>query len=145
MKTFSQKPTEVTRNWTLIDATGVPLGRLSTEVARRLTGKHKPTYTAHTDGGDFIVIINADSVVLTGNKELAKTYYRHSGYPGNLKERSAEDQRRRDSTKLITDAVKGMLPKNKLQTGRLERLKVYGGAEHKHAPQQPVELKIGKA
>ena len=142
MKTFSQKPADVTRTWYVVDATGVPLGRLATEVSRRLVGKHKVTYTPHTDGGDYIVVVNSDKVVLTGAKEDSKTYYRHSGYIGNLKERTAAEQRELDSRKLITDAVKGMLPKNKLSNGRLDRLKVYKDADHTHAPQQPKEMTI---
>lgn len=141
-KTFSQKTAEVTRTWYVVDAAKIPLGRLSTEVARVLQGKHKPTYTPHTDGGDYVIVVNSDSTVLTGNKELTKTYYRHSGHPGNLKERTAEEQRVKDSRKLVSDSVKGMLPKNKLQDGRLERLKVYTGAEHTHEAQKPVELKM---
>ena len=143
MKTYSQKPADVTRTWYVVDASNVPLGRLSTEVAKLLMGKHKPTYTPHTDGGDYVVIINSDNVALTGNKETEKTYYRHSGYIGNLRERTAEEQRALDSTKIIRDAVKGMMPKNKLAAGKLERLKVFTGAEHTHTAQQPVERKIG--
>ena len=142
MKTFSQKPADVTRTWYVVDATDIPLGRLSTEVSRRLIGKHKPTYTPHTDGGDYIVVINSDKVALTGAKEDSKVYYRHSGYIGNLKERTAAEQRELDSRKLISDAVKGMLPKNKLSNGRLERLKIYKDAEHTHAPQHPKEMTI---
>ena len=144
MKTYSQKASEVTRSWHLIDASLVPVGRLSTVVSKLLTGKHKPTYTPHMDGGDFVVIINAKDVALTGNKEDEKTYYRHSGYPGNLRERTAREQRDRDATKLIAASVKGMLPKNKLAAGRLERLKIYEGQEHKHDAQKPVSMELGK-
>lgn len=143
-KTFSQKPADVTRDWYVIDAAEVPLGRLSTQVATMLQGKQKPTFTPHTDAGDFIVIINADQVKLTGQKETDKVYYRHSGYIGNLRERTAKEQRERNSTKLIVDSIKGMLPKNKLVDARLDRLKVYGGPEHKHDAQKPKTLKIGK-
>ena len=142
MKTYSQKPADVTRAWYVVDATDVPLGRLSTEVSRLLVGKHKPTYTPHTDGGDYIIVINSDKVALTGAKETDKTYYRHSGYIGNLRERTAAEQREKDSRKLISTAIKGMLPKNKLAAGRLERLKIYVDAEHTHAPQQPKEMTI---
>ncbi|MEM6997463.1 MAG: 50S ribosomal protein L13 [Patescibacteria group bacterium] len=142
-KTFSQKQADVTRSWYIIDASDIPLGRLSTEVATLLTGKKKPTYTPHTDGGDFVVIINADKVKLTGQKETDKVYYRHSGYIGNLRERTAKEQRERNSIKLIEKSVKGMLPKNKLTAGRLERLKVYTDAAHKHEAQKPQTLTIG--
>lgn len=143
MKTYSQKPADVTRNWHIIDAAQLPLGRLSTEVARLLTGKHKPTFTPHTDGGDFVVIVNAANVALTGGKETAKKYYRHSGYPGSIKEQTAEVVRNTNPERLIEKAVFGMLPKNKLRDARMERLKVYAGSEHKHTAQKPTEYKIG--
>lgn len=142
MKTYSQKPTEVTRKWVLVDATEAPLGRVATTIAKYLIGKYKPTYTAHIDGGDYVVVINADRLVVTGDKMEDKKYYRHSGFPGGIKERSLKEQIGIDSTKVIVDAVRGMLPKNKLVDERLKRLKVYTGSEHTHAPQQPVAVKV---
>ena len=143
-KTFSPKPADITRAWHLIDASKMPLGRLSTQVATLLTGKHKPTYSPHMDSGDFVVIINSDALVVTGNKEEDKIYYRHSGYPGGIKQRTLTEQRGIDSTKVIKTSIKGMLPKNKLQADRLLRLKVYPGAEHPHAGQQPKEFGVKK-
>lgn len=144
MKTFTQKPAEVTRKWVLVDASEASLGRVATTVAKYLIGKYKPTYTAHIDGGDFVVVINSDNLVATGDKMEDKKYYRHSGFPGGIKERSLKEQITKDSTKVIVDAVRGMLPKNKLVDGRLKRLKVYPTAEHTHAPQQPVAVKVEK-
>ncbi len=144
MKTYSQKPTEVTRKWVVVDATEATLGRVATTIAKYLIGKYKPTYTAHIDGGDFVVVINADNLVVTGDKMEDKKYYRHSGFPGGIKQRSLKEQIERDSSKVIIDAVRGMLPKNKLVDGRLKRLKVYGGPDHTHAPQQPVQVKVEK-
>lgn len=146
MKTFSAKPTDVVRAWYLLDASELPLGRLATEAAKLLTGKGKPQFTHHIDTGDYVVIINSDKLVVTGNKETAKMYYRHSGYPGGLKEASLRDLREKDSTQIIIKAVRGMLPVNKLRAGRLERLKVYTNDEHQHEAQKPVvkSLKEGK-
>ncbi len=144
MKTYSQKPAEVTRKWVLIDASQAPLGRVATTIAKYLIGKYKPTYTAHIDGGDYVVVINADKLVVTGNKLEDKKYYHHSGFPGGIKERTLQEQLNRDSTKVIYDAVRGMLPKNKLVDGRVQRLKVYPGAEHGHAAQAPVNVEVGK-
>lgn len=135
--TFVQKPAAVSRRWYLIDAAGQPLGRLATAAAGLLVGKHKPSYTPHVDGGDWVVVINAGQVRLSGSKEQAKTYYRHSGYIGNLRSRTAAQQRQRAPERLVESAVRGMLPKNKLQSPRLGRLKVYAGAEHPHQGQQP--------
>ena len=142
MKTYSAKPSDVTRKWYLIDASEVPLGRLATQVATYLSGKHKPMYTAHIDVGDYVVIINADQLVATGEKMKTKMYYRHSGYPGGLKERRLEEQMVVDSTAVITKAVRGMLPVNKLRDERLKRLKVYAGAEHAHEAQKPEKVSI---
>ncbi len=142
MKTYSAKPTEVTREWFILDATGVTLGRLATEVATRLMGKHKPMYTTHIDCGDTVVIINAAQVKITGNKLADKKYYRHSGYPGGIKETSLEEIMRTAPHKAIEYAVKGMLPKNRLQAERLKRLKVYATDEHPHEPQQPTKMEI---
>ncbi len=142
MKTYSAKPTEVTRSWHLIDAEGQTLGRLATVVAKLLMGKHKPQYTAHIDCGDNVVVINAANISVTGNKLEDKRYYRHSGYPGGIKEISLADQMTKDPTKVITMAVKGMLPKNRLTDDRMSRLKVYATAEHPHAPQAPKALTL---
>jgi large subunit ribosomal protein L13 len=137
MKTYSAKPTEVVRKWHLIDASTVPLGRLASEVAVLLSGKHKPMYTSHIDCGDWVVVVNARELVVTGTKEGDKKYYHHSQYPGGLRERTLAEQRAKDPTKVITEAVRGMLPANKLRPERLKRLKVYPGSEHKHEAQQP--------
>ncbi len=142
LKTYSAKPTEVTRNWYVVDAAGQTLGRLATQVATKLTGKDKPMYTSHIDCGDFVVVINSDKLVVTGNKLVDKKYYRHTGYPGGIKEISLEAQMAKDSTQVIEHAVSGMLPKNKLRDERLKRLKVYATDRHPHAPQQPKELKL---
>ncbi len=141
-KTYSQKTADVTRKWILIDASKAPLGRTAVVVAKYLTGKYKPTYTPHIDGGDYVVVINAANTVVTGGKEEAKTYYRHSGYPGSLKSLSLSQVRQKNPAKLIEEAVKGMVPKNKLSSLRMARLKVFPGAEHTHAPQKPVEVKV---
>lgn len=141
-KTFSLKASEVAHKWVIVDAASAPLGRVASFVATRLTGKYKPTFTPHMDDGDYVVVINADQLVVTGNKEEAKTYYRHSGYPGALKERTLKEVRELDSTAAITAAVKGMIPKNKLAADRLARLRVFAGSEHPHDPQQPVKLEV---
>jgi len=140
LKTYSQKPAEVTRKWVLVDAAAAPLGRTATTIAKYLIGKYKPTYTAHVDGGDYVVVINANKLVVTGDKETAKTYYRHSGFPGGIKSATLAEVREKDATKAIHAAVKGMIPKNKLSEGRLQRLKVYKGEEHAHAAQQPKKV-----
>jgi large subunit ribosomal protein L13 len=140
--TYSAKPKDVKRQWYLVDASSAPLGRLATEVARRLQGKHKPGYTAHIDVGDNVVVINAAKLKVTGNKKSQKTYYRHSQYPGGLSETTLEEQLKKDARKVIVSAVKGMLPKNKLQEPRLLRLRVYTDAEHEQTAQQPQELEI---
>ncbi len=142
MKTYSQRPVEVARKWYVVDAKDVVLGRLSTVVAKYLMGKHKASYTPHIDGGDHIIVINADKVKTTGNKLAAKTYYRHSGYPGGIKSRTLSEQLDKDSTQVIISSVRGMLPSNKLRDGRMLRLKVFPGAEHTHEAQQPEELKL---
>lgn len=144
MKTFVQKPSEVTRKWVLVDASEGTLGRVATTIAKYLIGKYKPTYTAHVDGGDFVVVTNAARVQVTGDKLTDKKYYRHSGFPGGIKERTLQEQLDRDATKVIVDAVAGMLPKNKLVDGRLKRLKVYADDAHTHAPQQPVKVEVEK-
>ena len=142
-KTYSQKPVEVERRWVLIDAETAPtLGRLATEIATYLTGKNKVTYTPHTDGGDYVVVINAEKVKVTGNKEEDKMYYRHSGFPGGLKEASLKEVRVKDASMIIEKAVKGMLPKNKLQEERMQRLRVYNGSEHNHVAQKPEKVEV---
>ncbi|MBW3538378.1 50S ribosomal protein L13 [Candidatus Parcubacteria bacterium] len=142
MKTYSARPAEVTRDWYLVDAKGATLGRLATQIATYLQGKHKPMYTAHIDCGDQVVVINAAHVKVTGNKLADKKYYRHSGYPGGIKEISLDDLLRRDPARVIQNAVKGMLPKNRLNADRLTRLKVYATDEHPHEAQSPRRLEI---
>ncbi|MFI3245740.1 MAG: 50S ribosomal protein L13 [Ferrimonas sp.] len=142
MKTFSAKPESVQRDWFIVDAEGKTLGRLATEVASRLRGKHKPEYTPHVDTGDYIVIINAEKITVTGNKFNDKMYYRHSGYPGGIKEINFADLQARKPEMIIEKAVKGMLPKGPLGRAMFRKLKVYAGAEHKHAAQQPQVLDI---
>lgn len=141
-RTFSQKPADVTRAWHIVDAKGKTLGRMATVIATYLSGKHKPTYTSHVDGGDYVVVINAAEVALTGRKEDQKRYWRHSGYPGGIKSRTVAEQRVLKPEFIIEHAVKGMLPKNKLAVGMLARLRVFAGAEHDHTPQQPKELGV---
>ncbi len=142
MKTYSAKPSEVTRTWFLVDASEAPLGRVATEIAQHLIGKKKPMFTQHIDCGDHVIVINADKLVVTGNKLQDKKYYRHSQYPGSLKTTTLQEQIDKDSTAVIVAAVRGMLPKNKLITERLKRLKVYAGNEHNHAAQQPKKVSV---
>ena len=142
MKTYSPKASEIDRSWFVVDAAGIPLGRLSTTVARILRGKHKPTYATHMDMGDFVVVINAEQAVLTGRKEQQKIYYRHSGMPGQLKQETASRLRARKPERMVELAVKGMLPKNSLGRQQLRKLKVYAGSEHQHTAQQPQPLEI---
>lgn len=141
-KTYQAKPQEITSDWYVVDATDVILGRLSTMIARKLMGKDKPAFSPHVLTGDTIIVINAEKVAVTGNKLLDKKYYRHSGYPGGIKEINLQDQLEKNPTLVIKSAVKGMLPKNKLAAHMLSRLHIYAGAEHPHAPQQPKELKV---
>ncbi|HOR23341.1 50S ribosomal protein L13 [Candidatus Saccharibacteria bacterium] len=140
MKTFSAKPSDVVREWYIIDASEKPLGRLSTQIARLLMGKHKPLYTAHIDCGDSVVVINSDKMIVTGNKLQSKKYYRHSHYPGGLKSATLEEMMAKDSTEIIKLAVKGMLPKNKLLKERLKRLRVFKDAVHNHEAQKPKKV-----
>lgn len=142
MKTFSQKPTEVQRRWILIDAAEAPLGRVATQIATYLTGKYKPSYTPHTDGGDYVIVINADKAVVTGNKETAKTYYHHTGFPGGIKDARLEEVREKFPERIIENAVRGMLPKNKLQAERMKRLRVFAGSEHAHVAQNPEKVEV---
>ncbi|MBO8136851.1 MAG: 50S ribosomal protein L13 [Desulfotomaculum sp.] len=135
--TYMAKPKEVERKWYVIDAEGKPLGRLAAEVARILRGKHKPTYTPHVDTGDHVIVLNAEKVVLTGNKLRQKMYYRHSGYPGGLKQMTYEHFLQKSPEKVVEKAVKGMLPKNSLGRKMFKKLKVYRGAEHPHQAQKP--------
>ncbi len=134
-KTYTQKTSEVTREWHLVDAKGKVLGRLATDIARKLVGKNKKEYTPHIDGGDYVVVINAREVAVTGNKEQDKMYYTHSNFPGGLKSKNLAKQRVLFPERIIEQAVKNMLPKNKLQDQRMTRLKVYAGSEHKHTSQ----------
>ena len=142
MKTFSAKPAEVKRDWYLVDATDKTLGRLSTEIARRLRGKHKAEYTPHVDTGDYIVVINAEKVRVTGNKMKDKMYHHHTGYIGNLKTISLEKLLQKAPNRVIETAVKGMLPKNPLGRAMFKKLKVFAGPEHAHAAQQPKALEV---
>jgi len=142
MKTFSAKPESVTRDWFVIDAEGKTLGRLATEIARRLRGKHKAEYTPHVDTGDYIIVVNAEKVQVTGNKASGKMYYSHTGYPGGIREISFEKLQARKPAMIIEKAVKGMLPKNPLGRAMFRKLKVYAGADHGHAAQQPQVLEI---
>jgi large subunit ribosomal protein L13 len=139
-RTYSPKLAEIEHQWFVVDAAGVPLGRLSTLVAQRLMGKHKPTWAPHIDVGDFIIVVNAEKTVLTGRKEEQKMYHRHTGYPGGLKSATAGEVRQRRPTKLVEEAVRGMLPKSKLGRQLARKLKVYAGPEHPHQAQQPMPL-----
>ena len=142
MKTFSAKPLEIKRGWYLVDANGKVLGRLASEIARRLRGKHKPEYTPNVDTGDYIVVINADKLRVTGNKTEAKIYYRHSGYPSGIYSTNFAKLHARFPRRVLEKAVKGMLPKGRLGYAMLRKLKVYSGASHPHTPQQPQKLDI---
>ncbi len=141
-KTYSPKIAEIDRQWFVVDASGQTLGRLAARVASTLRGKHKPTYTPHMDTGDFVVVVNADKVVLTGRKEDQKTYYRHSGRPGSLQQETARQLRSRRPIKLVENAVKGMLPKNRLGRRLYTKLKVYAGPDHPHQSQKPAVLEL---
>lgn len=145
MKTYSAKPADVTRKWYVLDAAEAPLGRIATVAARLLIGKDKPMYTSHIDCGDYVVIVNAAELVVTGKKLKDKVYYRHSQYPGGIKAEALGEALAKDPVKVIVHAVRGMLPANKLRDGRLKRLKVYAGTEHEHTPQQPEKLSIKPA
>ncbi|MEE4281849.1 MAG: 50S ribosomal protein L13 [Pseudomonadales bacterium] len=142
MTTVSMREQDVQRSWWVIDAENKTLGRLETEVARRLRGKHKPEYTPHVDTGDFIIVINAAKVHVTGNKEQDKVYWRHSGYPGGIRGTTVADMRATHPERIIEKAVKGMLPRNPLGRAMYRKLKVYAGAEHPHAAQQPAVLEL---
>ena len=142
MKTFTAKKETVQRDWYVVDAAGQTLGRLATEIASRLRGKHKPEYTPHVDTGDYIVVINAEQVRVTGNKTSDKIYYSHTGFPGGIKEISFEKLIAKAPERVLEAAVKGMLPRNPLGRDMYRKLKVYAGTNHPHAAQQPQELKI---
>ena len=142
MKTFSAKPEEVKRDWYVVDAEGKTLGRLASEIARRLRGKHKPEFTPHVDTGDYIIVVNAEKIRVTGNKEKDKMYHGHTGYIGNVKSVSLGNLRRTFPDRIINTAVKGMLPKNPLGRAMFKKLKVYAGPEHNHQAQQPKVLEI---
>ena len=140
MKTYSAKPGEIVREWYLVDAQGQTLGRLATQIADTLRGKRKPQYTPHVDTGDFVVVVNAEKVAVTGNKLDQKRYYRHSGYPGGLRSRTLREQLERRPTEVLRTAVRGMLPKNRLARRQLTKLKIYTGPEHPHEAQNPRPL-----
>lgn len=142
MKTLSAKPATVKRDWYVVDAAGKTLGRLSTEIARRLRGKHKPEYTPHVDTGDYIIVINAEQVRVTGRKASDKMYYSHTGFPGGLKSISFDKLIVKAPEQVIEHSVKGMLPKGPLGRAMFKKLKIYAGSEHPHAAQQPKELDI---
>jgi large subunit ribosomal protein L13 len=142
MKTFVATPANRERNWLVVDATGKTLGRLATEIATTLRGKHKPEYTPHCDVGDFVVVVNAEKVSVTGNKRQEKRYYRHSGYPGGLRSRSFEEMIERRPEEVLRLAVKGMLPRNRLSRQQLRKLKIYAGPDHPHQAQQPAPMEV---
>ena len=142
MKTFSAKHDEVERHWYLVDATNKTLGRLSTEIANRLRGKHKPIYTPHVDTGDYIVVVNASKIRVTGNKMTNKIYYKHTGYIGNMKSMNLETMLEKNPERVIMKSVKGMLPKNKLGNAMLKKLRVFAGSEHNHISQKPEVLEL---
>lgn len=136
-KTFSQRTEDTSREWFLIDAADIPLGRTATKIANLLIGKSKVTYTPHVDNGDYVVVINAEKLVVTGDKEVAKKYYRHSGYPGGISDATLKEVRGKNPERIIESAVKGMIPKNKLAAGRMARLRVFAGENHTHTAQTP--------
>jgi large subunit ribosomal protein L13 len=141
-KTYSQKTSEIERRWILIDAKDATLGRLSTQIAKYLIGKYKPTYTPHIDSGDYVIVINAAEVPVTGAKETDKIYYRHSGFPGGIKDAQLKEVREKFPERIIEAAVRGMLPKNKLSSERMARLKIFAGSEHAHAAQKPEKVEV---
>jgi len=142
MKTYNPKPKDITRSWYVLDASEAALGRVAAKAAKLLLGKDKPLFAHHIDCGDYVIIINTDKLVITGNKKSGKIYYRHSGYPGNLKSTSLADMLEEKSEVVIQKAVRGMLPVNKLRAGRLARLKTYSGGEHQNEAQKPVILSM---
>jgi len=141
MKTYNAKPGEIARHWYVVDADGQTLGRLATRIAEQLRGKGKPEYTPHVDTGDFVIVVNAEKIQVTGNKLDQKRYYRHSGYPGGIRSRTLREQLERRPEEVLRAAVKGMLPKNRLARQQITKLKIYAGPEHPHGPQAPQPLK----
>lgn len=142
MRTYSQKPADVTRQWYIVDASSTTLGRLATVVATKLTGKDKPSYTPHVDAGDHVIVINADKIKVTGNKYTQKKYYSHSGHAGGLKTKTFEQEITNHPERIISHAIGGMVPDNKLKDERMKRLKIYRDNQHPHDPQKPQELKV---
>jgi large subunit ribosomal protein L13 len=142
MKTYNPKPGEIERDWLIVDAEGKTLGRLATQIAERLRGKHKPQFAPHVDTGDFVVVVNAEKIAVTGKKLEQKIYYKHSGYPGGLRERTLKEQLNRQPTEVLRKAVKGMLPRNRLGRQQLTKLKIYAGPEHPHDAQAPTTLEV---
>ena len=141
-KTYSQKPSETSRRWILIDAASAPLGRVSTVIAKYLIGKYKPTYTPHIDAGDYVVVINAEKLVVTGDKETDKMYYHHSGFPGGISDATLGEVRAKFPERIIEESVKGMIPRNKLAAERLKRLRVFPGEAHTHTAQTPEKVEV---
>jgi large subunit ribosomal protein L13 len=142
MKTWTAKPREIERRWFVVDADGKTLGRLATQIADTLRGKHKAEYTPHVDTGDFVVVVNAEKIAVTGKKLEDKKYYRHSGYPGGLRERTLREELDRRPTEVLRKAVKGMLPRTRLARAQIKKLKIYAGPEHPHEAQAPKELRV---
>jgi large subunit ribosomal protein L13 len=142
MKTYVAKPTDRERNWLVVDASGKTLGRLATQIADALRGKRKPEYTPHIDTGDFVVVVNAEKIAVTGNKRAAKLYHRHSGYPGGLRTRTLEEMLARRPEEVIRKAVKGMMPRNRLARKQITKLKVYAGPDHPHVAQKPEPMEV---
>lgn len=145
MKTYFANSENIEQKWYVVDASGKVLGRLASQIAKILRGKHKPEFTPHADAGDYVIVVNADQIKVTGNKETDKVYYSHSGYPGGIKAVTFDKMMQKDATRVIEIAVKGMMPKNPLGRDMLRKLKVYAGAEHPHVAQQPVEINLEKA
>ena len=141
-KTYSQKQSDVSHKWFLIDASTAPLGRVATVVAKYLIGKYKPTYTPHIDNGDYVIVINAEKVIVTGAKETDKKYYRHSGFPGGISEKNLSQMREKFPERIIEEAVKGMIPHNKLAAERLKRLRIFVGEDHDHTAQTPQKVEV---
>ena len=141
-KTYTVRASEIERNWYVVDASGQTLGRLATQIANALRGKRKPTYTPHIDVGDFVIVVNAEQIQVTGNKRQDKRYYRHSGYPGGLRSRTFEEMQARRPEEIIRLAVKGMMPRNRLARKQLTKLKIYAGPEHPHAAQRPKQIDV---
>lgn len=143
MKTYVAKPSTIERNWLIVDARDQRLGRLATRIADALRGKNKPQYTPHIDTGDFVVVVNASRIAVTGDKMNKKIYYRHTGYPGGLKQRTLAEMMKKKPEEVVRLAVKGMMPKNRLARAQLKKLKIYAGSEHPHEAQKPQEMKLG--